>query len=140
MKIRPLTLAEIKYSAYELAQHYLEWGEPIPEFETRFPYALEQSIFTPFQTFKGPLYKGLIAKAAILFYLMIKNHPFQNGNKRVAVTTLLLFLGKNGKWLSITPQELYNLAKWVAASPAAVKQETVLAIERTLKNGLVTLE
>ncbi len=137
MKIKRLTIEEIKYSAHQLAQKYLEWNEPIPEFETRYPYALEQCLVAPFQTFRGQLYKGLVPKTAILFYLMIKNHPFQNGNKRIAVMSLLLLLGKNGKWLSITPQELYNLARWVAASPAGVKEETVKAIEKELKKALV---
>ncbi|MCX6785530.1 MAG: Fic family protein [Candidatus Komeilibacteria bacterium] len=50
----------------------------------------------PYQTFGGKqLYPGLIKKSAILFYLMIKNHPFQNGNKRIAMTTLFYFLYKN---------------------------------------------
>lgn len=138
MKIKPLTMEEIQYSAHELAKQYLSWNEPIPEFETRYPYGLEQCIAAPFQTYKGQLYKGLVAKAAILFYLMIKNHPFQNGNKRIAVTSLLLFLGKNGKWISISPQELYNLAKWVASSPANVKEETVKAIEREIESNLIT--
>lgn len=139
MKIQRLTMEEIQYSAHELAKRYLEWNEPIPEFETRYPYALEQCIVAPFQTFKGQLYKGLVAKAAILFYLMIKNHPFQNGNKRIAVMSLLLFLAKNNKWLSISPQELYNLAKWVAGSPASVKEETVRAIEKELQNSLIVI-
>ena len=140
MSIKQLTMAEIQYSAHELARNYLDWGEPIPEFSTRYPYALEQCVFAPFQTYKGELYKGLISKASILFYLMIKNHPFQNGNKRVAVTTLLIFLGKNEKWLSISPQELYNLAKWVASSPASVKEETVQAIESILQKTIVDIE
>ena len=139
MKIKRLTLEEIQYSAHELARKHLEWNEPIPEFETRYPHSLEQCIYAPFQTFKGQLYKGMTAKAAILFYLMIKNHPFQNGNKRVAVMTLLMFLGKNDKWLSISPQELYNLAKWVAGSPASVKEETVKAIERQLKDTIINI-
>lgn len=138
MEIKRLTIEEIQYSAHELARSYLVWGEPIPEFSTRFPYALEQCVLAPFQTFKGELYKGLISKAAILFYLMIKNHPFQNGNKRVAVMTLLVFLGKNEKWLSISPQELYNLAKWVASSPPSVKDETVQAIERILHKSIIS--
>ncbi len=132
-------MEEIQYSAHELASQYLEWGEPIPEFSTRYPYALEQCVFAPFQTFKGDLYNGLISKAAILFYLLIKNHPFQNGNKRIAVVTLLIFLGKNNKWLSISPQELYNLAKWVASSPASVKEETIRAIESILEKTIVTI-
>lgn len=132
-------MQEIQYSAHELARKYLEWNEPIPEFETRYPYALEQCVGAPFQTFRGPLYKGLVAKGAILFYLMIKNHPFQNGNKRIAVMSLLIFLGKNGKWIHLSPQELYNLAKWVASSPASVREETVRAIEKEIQKSLFTL-
>jgi len=139
MKVKRLTIEEIQFSAHELARKYLDWGEPIPEFSTRYPHALEQCVVAPFQTFKGDLYKGIISKAAILFYLMIKNHPFQNGNKRVAVMSLMIFLGKNGKWLSISPQELYNLAKWVASSPASVNEQTVKAIESILAKSLVEL-
>ncbi len=140
MKIKRLTIEQIQYSAHELARQHLEWNEPIPEFETRYPHSLEQCIFAPFQTFGGQLYKGLVPKASILFYVMIKNHPFQNGNKRVAVMALLVFLGNNGKWLSISPQALYNLAKWVASSSSEVKEETVQAIEKILKKSLIPLD
>lgn len=53
--------------------------------------------------------------------------------------TLLLFLGKNGKWLSISPQELYNLARWVASSPPSVKDETIQAIERILHKSMINV-
>lgn len=95
----------------------MEWNEPIPDFETRFPEKLESCIETPFQTFdRKSLYKGLVGKSSILFYLMVKNHPFQNGNKRVAVTTLLFFLIQNGKWLSTSHEGIYKFACEVAES------------------------
>ena len=67
----------------------------------------------------------------MLFYLMIKNHPFQNGNKRIAMTTLFVFLYLNRKWLKVDSKELYNFAVWVAQSPAKLKDETVKAIEKS---------
>lgn len=70
---------------------------------------------------------------------MVKNHPFQNGNKRIAVTTLLYFLFKNKKWISIDNQRLYNFARWVAESDASLKEETVLAVERLVKENLRSL-
>ncbi len=73
----------------------------------------------------------------MLFYFMNKNHPFQNGNKRVAVTTLFTFLDKNKKWLKLDVVELYNFAKWVAASNPRLKDETVQAIKRFLSLFLV---
>lgn len=48
---------------------------------------------------------------------MIKNHPFQNGNKRIAMTTLFYALYINDLWIKVTNQELYNFAVWIAESP-----------------------
>lgn len=136
--IKILVLEEVAYIAHTLATHWLEWDEPIPPFDTRFPHKLESCLGVPFQTFgRQQLYKGLLRKAAVLFYLLIKNHPFQNGNKRIAVTTLLVFLGKNGKWLKVDTTEFYNFAIWVASSPPTVKDETLLAIEKFLKRYLI---
>ena len=70
------------------------------------------------------------------FYLMIKNHPFQNGNKRIAMTTLFVFLYKNKKWLKVDGQELYNFAVWVAGSPAKLKNEVVAGVEKFIKSYL----
>ena len=83
------------------------------------------------------MYSFLVAKASILFYLMIKNHPFQNGNKRIAVTTLLVFLLQNGKWLRADTQELYNFTVWIAQSPSAAKDQVVDAIEQFIKKHIV---
>lgn len=139
MVIKRLSIQEVEEVAHELAKAHMEWNEPIPDFKTRFPGILERSIASPFQTFGGQLYPGLLKKASILFYLMVKNHPFQNGNKRIAVTTLLYFLFKNKKWISIDNQRLYNFARWVAESDASLKEETVLAVERLVKENLRSL-
>lgn len=137
MKI--ISIIEIEYIAYRLAQELMSFNEPIPDFSSRFPNILESSLLVPFQKFqKRDAYQGFIPKAAILFYLMIKNHPFQNGNKRIAITTLFVFLYKNNKWLKIDSKELYNFAVWIAESPARLKNETVKAIEKFLKSCMVT--
>ena len=93
------------------------WNEPIPDFHTRYPNGLESCLSTPFAYFdRKPLYPRLVDKAAILFYLFIKNHPFMNGNKRIAVTSLLVFLHNNGKWIKVKPEFLYKIAVDVAKS------------------------
>ena len=62
--IKKINLADVEYTAFQLAKKFMEWSEPIPEFETRFPDKLESCIETPFQTFdKKSLYKGLIGKS-----------------------------------------------------------------------------
>ena len=140
-KIEPLSISNVEYLSHKLAKRLFEWNEPIPDFGTRFPNKLEGCLLAPFQTFsRRTLYKGLLGKAAILFYLMIKNHPFQNGNKRIAMTTLFVFLHQNDKWLQVDNQTLYNFAKWVAASDPTVKDATVRAIEDFLKKHMVALD
>lgn len=135
-----LTIAEIEYVAYALAKETMTWNEPIPNFSSRFPNMLESCLITPFQAFGGTtLYKGLTGKAAILFYLMIKNHPFKNGNKRIAMTTLFYFLSSNKKWIKVDDQELYNFAKWVAESNPKLKKETTAAIQKFLLTYMVDL-
>jgi death-on-curing family protein len=140
MKIKTITIKEVENITFVLAKELLAFNEPIPDFNTRFPNILESCLATPFQRFgKKEFYKGLVVKAAILFYLMIKNHPFQNGNKRIAMTTLFYFLYKNKKWLKADNQELYNFAIWVAQSPSVLKNEVVKAIEKFISKYLINL-
>jgi len=139
--MQKLTITEVEYVTYSLAKETMDWQEPIPDFASRFPNILESCLLSPFQTFGGKkLYQGLIAEASVLFYLMIKNHPFQNGNKRIAMTTLFYFLYRNKKWLQVDNQELYNFARWVAESNAKLKNETVKAIEKFIATYLMDLK
>ncbi|OGZ17966.1 MAG: hypothetical protein A2V72_00520 [Candidatus Nealsonbacteria bacterium RBG_13_37_56] len=139
--IKLLSIEELEYIAFRLAKETMSFNEPIPDFSTRFPNVLESCIFAPFNKFgRKFLYKGLIGKAAILFYLMIKNHPFQNGNKRIAMTTLFVFFYKNEKWLKVDSKELYNFAVWVAESNPKLKEETVAAVMKFIKTYLVDLK
>ena len=136
--MREISIGDVQYIAHALARDLLKWNEPIPEFTTRFPNILESCLATPFQMFnKKDLYPGLVKKASILFYLMIKNHPFKNGNKRVAMTTTILFLIRNGKWLKVNNYDLYKFTLWVTESDAKLKHDVVLAIESYFRIYLV---
>lgn len=136
-----LSIGEVEYIAHTLAKNWMDWDEPIPCFSTRYPNKLESCLAMPFQGVgKREFYKTLTEKAAILFYLMIKNHPFQNGNKRIAVTSLLVFLYKNKKWLKVDNTELYNFAVWVAQSSSTVKDQVVDAVSVFLKKYVIDLK
>ena len=123
------TLSEVEYIAFSLAQELMEYGEPIPPFDTRYSDKLESCLQTPFQTYnRRSLYQTFESKASALFYLMIKNHPFQNGNKRVAVVTLYYFLRSNHRKLKVSNIKLYEFAKEVAASDAQEKDQVIIKI------------
>ncbi|NJM08781.1 type II toxin-antitoxin system death-on-curing family toxin, partial [Candidatus Gracilibacteria bacterium] len=62
---------------------------------------------TPFQgAFGQEAFPTLIDKAAALVFLLIANHPFYDGNKRIAASALRLFLERNDQPLRATPAEL----------------------------------
>lgn len=138
--IHLISVKEVEHIAFALARETLGFNEPIPDFSTRYPNVLESCLAAPFQSFsRRSLYPTVYLKAAALFYLMIKNHPFQNGNKRIAMTTLFVFLFLNQKWLKVDVQELYNFTVWVASSPAKLKDETIKAVEKFIKTYAVGL-
>jgi death-on-curing protein len=138
--MKAITVAEVEYLAYELAQTQMAWSEPIPDFGTRYSGKLESCLSAAFQTYaKRELYPTLIDKSSILFYLMIKNHPFMNGNKRLAIATMLTFLHINGKWLDVSNDELYHFAVWVAASNPRLKDGVVLAINGFIAGNMTEL-
>lgn len=59
--------------------------------------SFKSSIGQIYQTFGGEdLYPSVEEKAAMLLYLITKNHSFSDGNKRIAATLFLWFLDNNG--------------------------------------------
>ena len=59
--------------------------------------SFKSSIGQIYQTFDGnDLYPSVEEKAAMLLYLVTKNHSFSDGNKRIAATLFLWFLNNNG--------------------------------------------
>lgn len=59
--------------------------------------SFRSSIGQIYQTFDGmELYPSVEEKAAMLLYLVVKNHSFSDGNKRIAATLFLWFMNNNG--------------------------------------------
>ena len=59
--------------------------------------SFKSSIGQIYQTFSGQdLYPSVEEKAAMLLYLVTKNHSFSDGNKRIAATLFLWFMAGNG--------------------------------------------
>lgn len=131
MRLKRLSLIEAEFVAHAGAAELMKFDEPIPPFATRYPGRLESCLEQPFAMFADrQLYPGFANKAAALFYLIIKNHPFENGNKRMSVMLCLVFFYKNGRWLNIAPEALYELACLVAVSQAGESQAIIQQISR----------
>jgi prophage maintenance system killer protein len=84
--------------------------------------SFNSSISTIYQTFDGEeLYPTLEKKAAMLLYLVTKNHSFIDGNKRIASTVFLYFLDRNNSLFinskkRISDETLATLSILIAAS------------------------
>lgn len=140
-KLSWIKLRDFESLCFNLARQHLTFQQhPIPGFETRSPGVLESCLETPLQRFGGKdLYPEPEEKLAALFYFMVKNHPFQNGNKRIALTTLLAVLFFNDRWLKTPPLRIYHLAKEVAKSKMEEKEKYFRKIRRFISQNLVEL-
>lgn len=119
--MKSISLLEAEYVAHSLVREMMEYDEPIADFSTRYKHKLESCLDQPFIRFDGQdLYPTLLDKAVATFYFVIKNHPFENGNKRMAVMLMIYLLYKNGKFIAIPPSRLYDLALVVAKSDAPI--------------------
>ena len=107
-------------------------------YEVRNTGKLDSSITQPFQEIGGQeLYPTLVSKGSMLYYFCIKNHPFEDGNKRMGIFALLIYLAKNGYWLDTTNEELFDITVYTAASSMKEKNEVVKKIEEFIENSMV---
>ena len=101
LKIADTTSPERFHATYENAM------EAIKSLKTKFggsdlfgvekDASFHSSIGQIYQTWDGKdLYPSIEEKAAMLLYLVVKNHSFVDGNKRIAATLFLWFMQNNG--------------------------------------------
>lgn len=136
-KIKWINLTDFEGLCFDLARAHLSFNQPIPAFVTRSPGILESCLGAPLQGFGGENpYPTFIDKLSFLFYLLIKNHPFQNGNKRIAVMTLFTVLYLNGLWLNAGKLRPYILAVFVAESKRENKEKVLKVIKAFIVDHL----
>lgn len=76
---------------------------------------LESAIQHSLQTFDGnDLYTSVTEKCAAICYSIIKNHPFVDGNKRMGIFLLLIFLEINDVHVEYSQLELVELGNGIA--------------------------
>ena len=66
--------------------------------------ALESALFRP----QIGYYDGLVEEAAAMMESLAMNHPFVDGNKRVAFAATEIFLNLNGSFIDSDSQEAYK--------------------------------
>ncbi len=71
---------------------------------------LESALARPFATFDNTdLYPNTVEKASAILESIAINHPFVDGNKRIAYTLMRLFLLENGLDIIASQHEKYDL-------------------------------
>jgi death-on-curing protein len=92
--------------------------------------ALKSALARPRSTFGGqPLYPTLTEKAAALLESLCLNHPFLDGNKRVAYTVAGLFLELNGWRLEADTEDAVSFMLDVACGKRS-KEEIRIWLEQ----------
>lgn len=101
--------------------------------------AFSASMEAIYQTFDDDeLYPSVAEKAANLLYFIIKDHPFYDGNKRIASLLFLMFLAMNDVLLTesgetkISDRALVALALLIAESKASEKDLMVALVRKLL--------
>jgi death on curing protein len=86
-----------------------------PDYAVRDYGLLEAALARPQATaFGKDAYPDLDAKAAALLHSVARNHALIDGNKRLALAATIAFYGLNGRRLTLTNDEAYDLVMSVA--------------------------
>ena len=76
---------------------------------------LDSALSSPFQSFGGEeLYPSIQDKAARICFGLIKNHIFVDGNKRIGIYVMLVFLQLNGISIECNDNDLVELGIGIA--------------------------
>ena len=93
---------------------------------------LSSAIAMPAATYQGAyLHQGLPEMAAAYLFHICRNHPFVDGNKRVALAAALTFLWLNGLRVRATEDELTELVMGVAAGRTGKPEVAVFLKQHT---------
>jgi death-on-curing protein len=86
---------------------------------------LSSAIYMPESSFGGQyLHETIPAMAAAYAFHICQNHPFLDGNKRVALASSLIFLDINGYELNCKDETLYN--KIMGMAKGEIKKEELI--------------
>ncbi len=94
---------------------------------------LESAIAQPSSSFDGvPLYPTLAAKVAALGFSLVMNHPFLDGNKRVGLLAMDVFLLLNGQELQAEDDDAETTILSLAAGALTREELTAWVGDHTI--------
>lgn len=77
---------------------------------------LISALEVPYQTFGGiDLFPSVLEKGVRLGFGLVSNHPFIDGNKRIGILIMLVYLELNGFSIDFTDDEVIDMALGVAS-------------------------
>jgi death on curing protein len=114
-----LTLDEVlQLHSYQIAEHH--GSDAILNLDN-----IGSAIAQPRQAFGGQfVHDSLEAMAAAYLYHLVKNHGFEDGNKRTGMHAALVFLELNGYELDVPVDEAEDLTVRVATGEATKEEVT----------------
>lgn len=114
-KINYISAEEYVFIYDSLRLHGNEGDEPLEVLNHDNYFQIDNLAAIPQQFYFGTeLYSTLVEKASIIFYTINKRHIFGNGNKRMSVISLVVFLAINLKKLGVGQDEMRDKALWLA--------------------------
>jgi death-on-curing protein len=103
-----------------------------PDYAVRDIGLLEAALARPRATaFGKDAYPDLDAKAAALLHSIARNHALVDGNKRLALTSVIAFYGLNGRRLTLTNDEAYDLVMSVAEGRLDAVDAIAVVLQRS---------
>ena len=93
---------------------------------------LQSALARPQATaFGAPAYASLEEKSAALLHSLARNHPLVDGDKRLSLAATVAFLGLNGRRLTLSNDQAYELIMSIASG----ELDDVTAIAERIRNG-----
>ncbi|PTV98376.1 death-on-curing protein [Halanaerobium saccharolyticum] len=95
-------------------------------FDIRDENLLDSALEQPKATYQGEyLHDSLLKMAAAYGYHLCNNHPFIDGNKRIAFVAMDTFLQKNGLEITSSEKEAYKMMIQVSSGQLSKKELTL---------------
>jgi len=122
-----VSIVKLYRNLAELKFNLIAKGEATPLFaQEKSKNSLESIVNNVMQeVFGQKMYPSIEEKAAHLLYFVIKNHPFNDGNKRSGAFAFIWFLNELGYKHRITPETLATLTILIAESSPKDKEKMI---------------